>query len=182
MVKISMIGYSFEYQGTLGDVGTGRWQRSDQSVSSTTSSEKTIGRDWSRRTGLVFPVHRLRARVQRMASVTLRLEVMLHLLPGVRAKQQETFSIFRGTLHHTFCARVSRGIHLLGLRITPAPMWAGTRQAMILRRSLALVLLETFSLTLNAITMTHTAQTRARVNLGGGYSLPMYVRTAMATF
>ena len=39
-----MIGYSFEYQGTLGDVGTGRWQRSDQSVSSTTSSEKTIGR------------------------------------------------------------------------------------------------------------------------------------------
>ena len=44
MVKISMIGYSFEYQGTLGDVDTGRWQRSDQSVSSTTSSEKTIGR------------------------------------------------------------------------------------------------------------------------------------------
>ena len=39
-----MIGYSFEYQGTVGDVGTGRWQRSDQSVSSTTSSEKTIGR------------------------------------------------------------------------------------------------------------------------------------------
>ena len=39
-----MIGYSFEYQGTLGDVGTGRWQRSDQSVSSTTSTEKAIGR------------------------------------------------------------------------------------------------------------------------------------------
>ena len=39
-----MIGYSFEYQGTLGDVGTGRWQRSDQSVSSTTSTEKVIGR------------------------------------------------------------------------------------------------------------------------------------------
>ena len=38
-----MIGYSFEYQGTLGDVGTGRWQRPDQSVSLTTSSEKAIG-------------------------------------------------------------------------------------------------------------------------------------------
>ena len=39
-----MIGYSFEYHSTLGDVGTGRWQRSDQSVSSTTSTEKVIGR------------------------------------------------------------------------------------------------------------------------------------------
>ena len=39
-----MIGYSFEHQGTLGDVGTGRWQRSDQSVSSATSTEKAIGR------------------------------------------------------------------------------------------------------------------------------------------
>ena len=39
-----MIGYLFEYQGTLGDAGTGRWQRSDQSVSSATSTEKAIGR------------------------------------------------------------------------------------------------------------------------------------------
>ena len=40
-----MVGYSFEYQqGILGDVGTGRWQRSDQSVSPATSSEKTAGR------------------------------------------------------------------------------------------------------------------------------------------
>ena len=39
-----MIGYLFEYQDTLGDVGTGRWRRSDQSMSSTTPSEKTIGR------------------------------------------------------------------------------------------------------------------------------------------
>ena len=44
LVKISMIGYSFEYHSTLGDVGTGRWQRSDQSVPSTTSTGKVIGR------------------------------------------------------------------------------------------------------------------------------------------
>ena len=44
LVNISMIGYLFEYQDTLGDVGTGRWRRSDQSMSSTTPSEKTIGR------------------------------------------------------------------------------------------------------------------------------------------
>ena len=49
-----MIGYSFEYHSTLGDVGTGRWQRSDQSVSSTTSTEKAIGR--ARTSGMVEAV------------------------------------------------------------------------------------------------------------------------------
>ena len=39
-----MISYSYEYLCTLGDAGTGRWQRSDQSVSSATSTEKAIGR------------------------------------------------------------------------------------------------------------------------------------------
>ena len=39
-----MISYSYEYLCTLGDAGTCRWQRSDQSVSSATSTEKAIGR------------------------------------------------------------------------------------------------------------------------------------------
>ena len=39
-----MISYSYEYLCTLGDAGTCRWQRPNQSVSSATSTEKAIGR------------------------------------------------------------------------------------------------------------------------------------------